>query len=646
MKNGNCFKLVSQRLRKGILGITLFYILCIGITGAEIVKENIGDDAKKAQLRLLTSDNKGGSDGAISPDGKYFVVSSRRSGNLELWQFEIPAGKWTQLTNDPGDDFEAQWSPDGSLLVFTSTRAGNKDIWILSLKDGNLRQLTFGPEDDEYPTWSPKGNLIAYSGGAWGEREIFLIPAEGGESRQITNRSGRAGACSFAPNGESLICHSYEAGTGEVFKLGLDGQISWMTGSKSPWETDESIAWDYKPTYSPDGKWIAFSRSEDDSPNIWLIPTEGGNPEPLTEESLNDRWPTWAAGNRLFFHRIIDEGASLIVLDRKTNKLRTLVGEDSKPGAGSFDPEGKQVVYTAKENHKSTLRILNLQTGKSRSLSIEGKESAFPRWSPDGKKIACLIREDNRWEIATLNTDGTGLKIWTNKFKALKGMRGVLDWSPDSNRIVFKADTEPFESDLFILDTTNGKIINITNDNWFDESPSWTPDGKGIVFMSTRGGNWTWGLYTLSLEDGTVGLVARPDYTEKNFPRIDGSGRALWSAYGENGVEYLVEKVGNAKPKTLTAAGGWARWASSSSDGRFVLFTEIKHRVEYWLVEDLGERAEISDVCQSKPPDTETGGEFRETQSDILNKKEIIEKRTIKTKVSGVSRSPVNFPHR
>ncbi|KAK0038785.1 PD40 domain-containing protein [Biomphalaria pfeifferi] len=257
---------------------------------------------EKIQLQLLATDDKGGSDGAISHDGKYFVTSSKRTGNLELWLFDITQKVWTQLTNDPGDDFEPQWSPDGNQILFTSTRTGNKDVWILSIKDKSLKQLTDDQEDDEYPSWSPKGDLIVFSGGSWGEREIYMLSlTEGSKPRRITERAGYAGACAFSPEGDYLICHSYEAGNGDIFKQTLDGQLTWLTGEKNSLKTGTKLSWDYKPTVSPDGKWVAFSRSEDGPTNIWIMPSSGGTPEPLTVTNSNDRWVNWAAGNRLFF---------------------------------------------------------------------------------------------------------------------------------------------------------------------------------------------------------------------------------------------------------------------------------------------------------------------------------------------------------
>ena len=181
--------------------------------------------------------------------------------------------------------------------------------------------------------------------------------------------------------------------------------------------------------------------------------------------------------------------------------------------------------------------------------------------------------------------DGSGFRTWTDSADYLRGMNGPLDWSPDSTRIVFHADTEPFEADLYLLDLRNGRIRNLTRDAWFDESPSWTPDGQGIVFMSTRGGEWTWGLFSLSLETGKVHLVTTPDYTEKNFPRPGSDGRTIWSMYDDKGIERLAEKAPEGETRVLEGAGAGARWPSYSSDGSLLLFTTVSHHIEYWLAE-------------------------------------------------------------
>ena len=64
------------------------------------------------RLTKLADDSAGGGDGAVSPDGQSFVISSRRTGDWNLWSYSRDTTKWSQLTSGHADDFEAQWSPD------------------------------------------------------------------------------------------------------------------------------------------------------------------------------------------------------------------------------------------------------------------------------------------------------------------------------------------------------------------------------------------------------------------------------------------------------------------------------------------------------------------------------------------------------
>src|SRR5262245_25585332 len=150
------------------------------------------DERGRFAMRMVAFDAMAGGDATISPDGRRFVTTSRRSGDWELWIYDIDTGRWSQVTHDAGEDFEGKWSPDGTRLVFTSTRDDQKDIWTIDLKTGAERRLTTSPEDDEYPTWSPDGKSIVYTGGAWNARDFFIVAADGGEPRKVTRRSGPA----------------------------------------------------------------------------------------------------------------------------------------------------------------------------------------------------------------------------------------------------------------------------------------------------------------------------------------------------------------------------------------------------------------------------------------------------------------------
>ena len=540
-----------------------------------------GPEAKPVfRMHRVAVDRAGGGDATLSPDGQRLVTTSKRSGNWEVWIYDLRTTQWTQVTNDPADDFEAKWSPDGSTLAFCSTRTGQKDIWTIDLKSGALKQITFSEHDDEYPAWSPDGKQLVYTGGPWGRRDYYVIAAAGGTPRRVSRESGRAGACAFEPGGETLICHRYDAGSGDVFRMRVDnGKVTTLT-SGTPW--------DYKPNTSPNKELIAFSRAEEGPSQIFLVPGAGGKAQQLTSSPHDDRWPTWSdSGDRLLFHRVVERGTAIKTLDRKTGKVRTLVDASERPLQASFDPRAERVVYCSQTDDRKVLKVLNIATGVRRTLQTGPGQACYPRWSPDGKRIAYVGKSDRRWEVSVINPEGEDRQTLTTANAELHGMDGPIDWSPDSTKLLFQADTDPFEARIYLVDVNSRKVESVTDGNWFDEAPSWTPDGKGVIFMSTRGGNWTWGFFRRAIGGGNYETLAGPDWNQKNFPRSGRSGALIWSINDEKDREMLAERSPAGKVRVLEEAGEGARWPSYSSDESQVLFTVMDHYVEYWIAENV-----------------------------------------------------------
>ena len=533
-------------------------------------------------LRMIVSDANGGGDATVSPDGRSFVTSLFRNGNWQLFIYEIQAGRWRQLTSDPSDNFEGDWSPDGKRIVFTSTRTGGNNVFLITLDSGETKQITFRSDEAEYPKFSPDGTHVVYTGGKWNERKFYIANLEDGSSQPITEKPGKAGACAYHPQGVLLVCHSYDSGTGHLL-------LQSTSGRAAPLELTHGDVWDYKPTVSADGQWVAFSRSLDGPSRIWVMPFPAGDAVPLNplNYDIDDRWPTWShAGDRLLFHRLSERGVAVKVLNRETGAVTTVVTSDESPGQASFDPSGTRFVYAAVEGTKQVLRIRSLEDKTVRTIPL-GVEAAFPRWSPSGKDIAFTCSNSERWGICTVRSDGTGFRNWTEQMHGWRDVRDPIDWSPDGSKIVFHASTKPYAADLYLLDLHDGSIRNLTNDPWFSQAPSWSPDGNSIIFMSTRGGNWTWGFFKLSLQNNTYSTFAGPDYTQRNFPRANRRGDIVSSVYGKDGIEYLAESLAGGDPTISSAAGPWARWPSYSSNGRLIVYTQIEHRVEYWVAENL-----------------------------------------------------------
>ena len=167
----------------------------------------------------------------VSPDGKYIVFTSTRSGDLELWRYEIATGKLLQLTNTLGYDGGAFFSRDSKHIVWRASRPKGEEAEIYKklLEEGYVE---------------PK------------ELNIFIADIDGKNVRQVTNLPGANWAPFFHPDGKKILfCsnhHSLKEGGRrfDIFMVNIDGKgLEQITNSGN---------FDAFPMFSYDGKKLVF----------------------------------------------------------------------------------------------------------------------------------------------------------------------------------------------------------------------------------------------------------------------------------------------------------------------------------------------------------------------------------------------------
>lgn len=564
-----------------VLAVSIVYI---GMSFGSITKISEDNVILSNKFKLITRDHSSAGDAAISPNGQYLATSSRKSGAVDLWVFKIATDEWIQITDDAGDEIEPQWSPDNEHIAYVSTEEGNKDVWVISVLTKKKRRLTFSLHDDEYPSWSPDGKKIVYISGPWKKRHIQLLTISS-EDEEITSpklvnhEPAHVGACSFYPDGISLACHTYENGFGDIMHISLEGEVLEIL--------TQGEYWDYKPSVSNNSKYVAFSRIVSNSSSIWIKKTGEIYPTQITSGVHQDRWPIFFEQKNktnLFFHRLINNGSSIKVYNQKSKKVETLIEKEEHPLQAAFDSRAAKIAYCSIVDNKKIIRIYDRVNKSTKTVTGEFEQSCFPRWSPKDSRIAFLLYDEHTWQLATIELQSLQVTQLTHIEQFPNGISGPVDWSSDGAMITFNANTAPYESDIFTVNVNNEKIINITDDEWYDESPSFDKEGN-ILFMSTRGGGWTWGLFRIDPKSRSiVDTIDEPDYREKNFPREGPDQKVIWSEYFMcDGLEYIAEKEQGKKVLLKRNLPG-ARWASYSFDGSEILFTQVEKSVEYWQV--------------------------------------------------------------
>lgn len=554
----------------------------IRLGGALLVLALTVAGARAGEPELIASDPAGGSDAAISRDGRFILSSSRRSGRALLWLYDIAGKSWRQITDGPGEDNEPAWAPDNRHAVYVSKRNGAQNLWIVDTSTGASRALTDGTSELEYPSWSPDGRSIVFTGGPWQQRNFFIVPAAGGAPRAVLRETGNVGACAFAPDPAKLVCHTYESEWGDLI------EVDAATGVRR--KLTQESRWYYKASVSPDDRWLAFTDIGEDGDVVRLMPRVAVASHAVPAPRYAGRWPLFAEGGRiLFFHRQVDEGTALRLVDRVTGASETIDTGELKPGRASRSPDGSRIAYcgTAKDGRSAV--IIYVRASRQSSALPLTQETCFPAWSPDGATLAISIKAGERWEVATVRPDGTALRILTAHGPGLHQLNGPIAWSPDGRRLAFASATRPYESDLFVADLTSGTVTNVTNDHWYDEGPRFTPDGRALTFMSTRGGDWSWGLFERDLSSGQTRVALKPDFIERRHPVRLGGGELWWVETNSClSTTFVVARRGDAAPEAIADLSG-ARWFDVSGDGRYLTATIANRRVEYWRV-DLGDQ--------------------------------------------------------
>ncbi len=266
-------------------------------------------DADGDNQRNLTNHPDGDWMPSWSPDGKRIAFQSDRDGDVhvirgwitgEIYVMDADGGNPKNLTNNPSHDSSPSWSPDGKRIAFQSDRDNDRDhnieIYVMDADGGNQQRLTNNRDEDRYPSWSPDGKRIVFSARRDGHfknnldltDEIYVMDADGGNQQRLTENRNNDWNPSWSPDGKRIAFQSDRRG--DVVKF--DIYVMDADGGNQQKLTDHR-AWDGSPSWSPDGERIAFWSLRDGNSEIYVMDADGGNQQNLTNHTNRDASPAW-----------------------------------------------------------------------------------------------------------------------------------------------------------------------------------------------------------------------------------------------------------------------------------------------------------------------------------------------------------------
>ena len=372
----------------------------------------------------------------VSPDGKWvaYTVSTpdldanRNASNI--WIVPAGGGESLQLTQS-GHDSSPVWSPDGKTIAFLSSRSGESQVYLLSMDGGEARPLTHLSTGADIVKWSPDGKMIAFTSGVypdckddacnsardsekekdkvkahvaehllyrhwthWNEGKrshLFVTAADGsGTPRDLTiganydvppDERGGPADLNFSPDSRE-ICFTAVTDPVEAISTNGDLFVVSVSGGEVKRITKQP-GFDGEPTYSPDGKYIAYHAQ-------------------LTPEYESDRW-------------------RVMLFDRASGKIENLTeGFDRSAGELAWSVDSKTIYFTAEDETLQPIYSMALRAGAEPKKLIANSYNSGISLSGDGKTLVFERTSLTKpAEVFAAASDGTSVRQLTHQNDAI-----------------------------------------------------------------------------------------------------------------------------------------------------------------------------------------------------------------------------------
>jgi len=238
----------------------------------------------------------------------------------------------------------------------------------------------------------------------------------------------------------------------------------------------------------------------------------------------------------------------LQVADTDGFNAQTILESDQPLMSPSWSPTGQSLAYVSFENDRPEVFVQHLATARRSKISGFNGINSAPSWSPNGKMLALVLSKDGNPDIYTLNTT-------TKRLTRLTRNRAIDTepvWGKKGKSIIFTSDRSGTPQ-LYLVKATGGKPKRITFEGRYNAAASISPDGKYITMVHGERGQFK--IAQLELETGNLTVLT--DGALDESPSFSPNGKMILyaSTRGNNGVLFAVSVDGRAKHKLSDQTG-------------------------------------------------------------------------------------------
>lgn len=319
------------------------------------------------------------------------------------------------------------WSRQGETIAFVSYRDGNREIYRVDVDALVYRpiRITDDSAPDSDPVWAPDGAHLAFVSTRDGDHEIYIATAEGLQIIQVTHNGALDWKPAWSPDGAHVV---YESQLGQNFEIYVvDVNFAACTRQAAPCVSDPirltyDPAVDSYPTWSPDGKWIAFQSNRKGNFDIFVMPapgsrdgadSDGSEPVDLTNHPANDWFAEWSPdGAYIAFESDRDQNREIYAIDLRGDSPRPvrLTYSTATDTSARWSPDGRQIAFVSNRNNNEEIYLMSFD-GQSATAPINLTHTPVsdrnPIWSLDGQRIAFESYGKDSFGIFVMKPDGS-----------------------------------------------------------------------------------------------------------------------------------------------------------------------------------------------------------------------------------------------
>lgn len=505
---------------------------------------------------------------------------------------EIQHPKITPLTTFHSWEYDPAISPDGKLLAFVwnginkkgwNIRSDNSkswDIFIKNLETGKLVHFTQMKGSEGSPVWSADGAHLIFYNQQNDTATLYMKALDAGKpARRLTSFLANYPTLSWSKDGKWLAYNAKDStNTPNAIQ-----RLSLVTLESQQISFPPEHTWgDYQPSFSHDGKTLAFTQARSESlSDIFLLDLQNKQVEQLTFQGANFFSHAWRKNDKTLLYSLNTNGHSEIwEIDLATKHAKKIIGE-----TGLTNPQlsGTKMVVEKWTNTTDIWR-LNL-AGDSASNKAEPfiqstAWDAHPAFSPDGNQIAFASNRSGSYEIWITDKFGSASQKITN-FKS--GFCGTPHWSPNGQQITFDWRSKG-QSDIYLIDLKTKQLIQLTSHAKDDIAPFFTADAKAICYSSNRKGYWQ--IWKQDLKTDTAKAITGAHVYALQFAHQDDSfyqsyhnQSGIWQQF--TGKDSLVQIIDGLEP------ADWCNWVVAERGIYFVQRVEGRNN-DFIAFYDLG----------------------------------------------------------